>query len=80
MKCQYEKDTIQCSNMAEQNQKYCKEHLATKKAEIAQTTILGMAMGALFANPIGIVLGGVLGGVLGNELHKHKKDELENKQ
>jgi hypothetical protein len=80
MQCKYEKNTIQCSNMAEQNQKYCKEHLATKKAEIAQTAILGMAMGALFANPIGIVLGGLFGGVIGNALHKHKKDELENKQ
>ncbi len=35
------KNTIQCSNMAEQNQKYCKEHLKTVKGEVAEGTIVG---------------------------------------
>ena len=40
MQCQYEKDTIQCSNIAEQSQKHCKEHLTTKKTKIIQNTKL----------------------------------------
>jgi len=76
MQCQYEKDTIQCGNMAEQNQKYCKEHLKTVKVTTAEGTIVGAAIGALAANPIGIVVGAVIGGVYAYNAHKHKEKRL----
>ncbi len=77
MQCQYEKNNMQCEQLAGQNQKYCKKHRITAKDETITGVIGGTAIGALLvANPIGVIAGAVIGGVYAYNIHRHKQNKI----
>ena len=60
-KSQFNKNHIQGSKPTIEHQKYCKKHLASKKEDVVASTAIGLAVGALWANPIGLAIGAAVG-------------------